>query len=92
MAYRAARHETLPVRVKFAKDRNGTEMMVLIQSGLDSLAAMAAMIPLQPPVASTIAGGVDQLYLLLSGITAFFTVLIFILILHECETSVWHPC
>jgi len=57
-------------------------MMGLIQSELDSLAAVAAMIPLQPPAASTIAGGVDKLYLLLSGITAFFTVLIFSIIFY----------
>ena len=56
--------------------------MGLIQSELDSLAAVAAMIPLQPPAASTIAGGVDKLYLLLSGITAFFTVLIFSIIFY----------
>ena len=48
-------------------------MMVLIQSGLNSAAAAAAMIPLQPPAASTIAGGVDKLYYVLSGITAFFS-------------------
>ena len=52
-------------------------MMGLIQSGLGSL---AAMIPLQPPAASTTADGIDRLYLVLSGITAFFTVLIFSII------------
>ena len=51
--------------------------MGLIQSGLGSL---AAMIPLQPPAASTTAAGIDNLYLVLSGITAFFTVLIFSII------------
>jgi cytochrome c oxidase subunit II len=38
-------------------------------------------IPFQPPAASSIAGDVDTLYLVLSGITAFFTVLIFSIIL-----------
>jgi cytochrome c oxidase subunit II len=52
-------------------------MMGLVQSGLGSL---AAMIPLQPPAASTTAAGIDNLYLVLSGITAFFTVLIFSII------------
>jgi cytochrome c oxidase subunit II len=52
-------------------------MMGLVQSGVGSL---AAMIPLQPPAASTNAEGIDHLYLVLSGITAFFTVLIFSII------------
>ncbi|HXX43727.1 MAG TPA: cytochrome c oxidase subunit II [Candidatus Acidoferrales bacterium] len=52
-------------------------MMGLIQSGVGSL---AAMIPIQPAAASSIARGVDRLYLVLSGITAFFTVLIFSII------------
>jgi len=52
-------------------------MMGLIQSGFNSL---ALMIPLQPPAASSIAEGVDHLYFVLSGITAFFTVLIFSII------------
>jgi cytochrome c oxidase subunit 2 len=56
-------------------------MMGLIQSGLNSI-ALAAMIPLQPPAASTIAEGVDKLYLILSGITAFFTILIFSIIFY----------
>ncbi len=50
-------------------------MMVLIQSGFYPVAAW--MIPLQPPAASTIAQGVDQLYLFLTAISVFFTVLIF---------------
>ena len=53
-----------------------------IQSGFSSAAAAAAMIPLQPPAASTIAGGVDRLYYVLSGITAFFAVLIFSIIFY----------
>ena len=40
------------------------------------------MIPVQPPAASTIAGGVDELYYVLSGITAFFAVLIFSIIFY----------
>jgi len=52
-------------------------MMGLIQSGFTPL---LAMIPIQPPAASSIAEGVDRLYFVLSGITAFFTVLIFSII------------
>ena len=40
------------------------------------------MIPMQPPAASSIAGEVDQLYYLLTGITLFFTVLIFSIIFY----------
>ncbi len=40
------------------------------------------MIPLQPPAASSIADDVDQLYLVLTGITLFFTVLIFSIIFY----------
>ena len=46
------------------------------------MAPLAAMIPLQPPAASSIADGVDQLYLVLTGITLFFTVLIFSIIFY----------
>ena len=42
---------------------------------------LAVQVPFQPPAASSIAEGVDKLYLVLSGITAFFTVLIFSIIL-----------
>ena len=38
--------------------------------------------PFQPPAASSIAGGVDQLYYLLTGITVFFSVLIFSIIFY----------
>jgi cytochrome c oxidase subunit II len=41
---------------------------------------LAMNVPFQPPAASSIAQGVDTLYLVLSGITAFFTVLIFSII------------
>jgi len=53
-------------------------MMGLMQSGITSL---ADMIPIQPPAASSVAEGVDKLYFVLSGITIFFTVLIFSIIL-----------
>jgi len=52
-------------------------MMGLMHSGIASL---AELFPLQPPAASTTAEGIDHLYLVLSGITAFFTVLIFSII------------
>lgn len=55
--------------------------MGLLQSGWNPAVA-AAMIPLQPPAASTIARGVDELYYLLTGITLFFTVLIFSIIFY----------
>ncbi|HKV03932.1 MAG TPA: cytochrome c oxidase subunit II [Candidatus Acidoferrales bacterium] len=57
-------------------------MMGLLQSGLHSISAVAAMIPIQPPSASSIAEGVDELYYVLSGITAFFAVLIFSIIFY----------
>ena len=56
--------------------------MGLIHSGFDSMAGLWAMIPLQPPAASSIADGVDKLYLVLTGITLFFTVLIFSIIFY----------
>jgi cytochrome c oxidase subunit 2 len=49
--------------------QSGSELLALLQSG-----------GFQPPAASTIADSVDQLYFLLTGITAFFTVLIFSII------------
>lgn len=45
-----------------------------------SLAAL--LFPLRPPVASSIAGDVDNLYFFLSAVTIFFTVLIFVLIFY----------
>jgi len=57
-------------------------MTGFIQCVLSSVTAPAAMIPLQPPAASTIAGGVDKLYYVLTGITAFFAVLIFSIIFY----------
>jgi len=41
-----------------------------------------AAIPFQPPSASSISEGVDQLYYLLTGITLFFTVLVFSIIFY----------
>jgi cytochrome c oxidase subunit II len=52
-------------------------MMGFLQSGFELL---ATQMPFQPPSASSIASNIDQLYYLLSGITAFFTVLIFSII------------
>src|SRR5581483_9389254 len=57
-------------------------MMGLMQSGWDAMGLLAAMIPMQPPAASSIAGQIDQLYYLLTGITLFFTVLIFSIIFY----------
>src|ERR1700691_2587319 len=57
-------------------------MMGLTQTGLNCMATLWAMIPLQPPAASSIAEGVDKLYLFLTGITVFFTVLIFSIIFY----------
>ncbi len=57
-------------------------MTGFIQCVLSSVTTAAVMIPLQPPAASTIAGGVDKLYYVLTGITAFFAVLIFSIIFY----------
>ena len=57
-------------------------MMGLAQSSLHALAALWLMIPIQPPAASTISEGIDQLYFVLTGITLFFTVLIFSIIFY----------
>jgi cytochrome c oxidase subunit II len=56
-------------------------MMGSIQSGFEMLAFLQAT-GFQPPAASTIANSVDQLYYLLSGITIFFSVLIFSIIFY----------
>jgi len=53
-------------------------MMGFLQSGCELLALLQN--PFQPPAASSIASNVDQLYYVLSGITAFFTILIFSII------------
>ncbi len=52
-------------------------MMNLAQTGLSSIAALAAFIPLHPPTASNIAGQVDEVFYVLTFITVFFSVLIF---------------
>lgn len=51
-------------------------------SGLNCLRFTVAVIPLRPPAASSIAEGVDHLYFFLTGITLFFTILIFSTILY----------
>src|SRR6202167_5204348 len=56
-------------------------MMGSIQSGFEMLAFLQAT-GFQPPAASTIASSVDQLYYLLSGITIFFSILIFSIIFY----------
>jgi cytochrome c oxidase subunit 2 len=55
-------------------------MMSLLQAASNSVQLAAAVIPIQPPVASTIAQGVDNVYYFLTGLTLFFTVLIFSII------------
>ncbi|MGH9690556.1 MAG: cytochrome c oxidase subunit II [Candidatus Acidiferrales bacterium] len=57
-------------------------MMGLIQFGLRGAGIVAALFPLQPPEASSIAGDVDHLYFFLTGITVFFSVLIFSIIFY----------
>ena len=52
-------------------------MTGLIPSSFNALAAAAALIPLKPTAASSIAEGVDHLYFFLTVITLFFTILIF---------------
>ena len=54
-------------------------MMSLFQAASNGV-QLAAVIPIQPPVASTIAQGVDNVYYFLTGLTLFFTVLIFSII------------
>jgi cytochrome c oxidase subunit II len=57
-------------------------MMGLVQTFTSESLAAAAMIPIHPPAASSIAEGVDKLYFFLTGITLFFTALIFSLIFY----------
>lgn len=57
-------------------------MTALTQSMFNGMMATWAMIQLQPPAASTIANSVDDLYYFLTGITLFFTVLIFSIIFY----------
>src|SRR5574340_709475 len=65
-----------------AKDCDGTVMMGLTQLAVHSIAAAWLDLPLQPPAASSIASSVDDVYYLLSGITIFFSVLIFSIIFY----------
>jgi cytochrome c oxidase subunit II len=57
-------------------------MIGLAQTGFQNLAAALAWMPFQPPAASSIAGDVDGLYYLLTGITVFFSVLVFSIIFY----------
>jgi cytochrome c oxidase subunit 2 len=57
-------------------------MTSLIQSGLSFLVAVPNPIPIRPPAASTIAEGVDRLHFFLTGITLFFTAIIFVTIFY----------
>jgi len=57
-------------------------MMGLTQFALNSMAALWAGLPLSPPAASSIAESVDHLYYFLTGITVFFSVLIFSIIFY----------
>src|SRR5579864_2710840 len=56
-------------------------MMGFPQLVFEPLLAMQSN-PFQPPAASSVANSVDQLYYMLSGITLFFTVLIFSIIFY----------
>jgi cytochrome c oxidase subunit II len=47
-----------------------------------SLSVAALLFPMRPPVASSIAQDVDNLYFFLTAVTVFFTVLIFVLIFY----------
>ena len=51
--------------------------MGIIQCRLGNAAIVGNVIPLHPPAASSIAEGVDKLHFFLTGVTLFFTLLIF---------------
>jgi cytochrome c oxidase subunit 2 len=57
-------------------------MMGLSQFAFNFMAAAWLQFELQPPAASSIAKSVDQVYYFLSGITAFFSILIFSIIFY----------
>jgi cytochrome c oxidase subunit II len=57
-------------------------VMMLSQLGLHSMAGTAALFPLHPPAASSISGGIDLLYYFLTGVTVFFSVLVFSIIFY----------
>ena len=52
-------------------------MTAITQSGINLLAALQEGIPIRPTAASSIAEGVDRLHFFLTGLTLFFTALIF---------------
>src|SRR5580704_12534281 len=60
-----------------AKDFCRSYMTGSIQTGLNLVAVIQEGIPLRPPAASSIAEGVDRLHFFLTGLTLFFTALIF---------------
>jgi cytochrome c oxidase subunit II len=57
-------------------------MMGLTQFALNGMTAALTSFQFQPPAASSIADSVDHLYFFLTGITVFFTVLIFSIIFY----------
>ena len=57
-------------------------MIGLAQIGFHNAAAALGLMPFAPPDASSMAGDVDRLYYLLTGITVFFSVLIFSIIFY----------
>lgn len=57
-------------------------MTGLIHPGLGLLAAIQEGVPIRPEAASSIAEGVDRLYFFLTGVTLFFTALIFTVIFY----------
>jgi cytochrome c oxidase subunit 2 len=57
-------------------------MTGLTQLGLHGINLVSALFPFQPPAASSISEDVDRLYFVLTGITLFFTVLIFSIIFY----------
>ena len=57
-------------------------MTALTQLDWNGIGSLVALLQLQPPEASSIAGNIDQLYYLLTAITLFFTVLIFSIIFY----------
>src|ERR1700730_15184597 len=60
-----------------AKDFCRSYMTGSIQTGLLLVGVSQWGIPLRPPAASSIAEGVDRLHFFLTGLTLFFTALIF---------------
>jgi cytochrome c oxidase subunit II len=52
-------------------------MTAVTHSALDCMALFQQAVPIRPPAASTIAHGVDRLHFFLTGMTLFFTAIIF---------------